>query len=377
MALFLALALLVWLIGWKRGIPRQTRLTAIGLLYVAFAATAVVAPEGSRIRDVLGGSAAEWLAVGGLAGLAAVYAMGLAWIRARVRPENRPESQPENRPAPRPADAAAAPETPPDRLGELEVERYARHIVLREVGGPGQRKLKAARVLVIGAGGLGAPVIQYLAAAGVGTIGVIDDDVVTVGNLQRQVIHSEQTLGQPKVFSARRFVAGLNPHVRLRPYRRRFDANVAPELLADYDLVLDGSDNFDTRYLANRACVRAGLPLVAGAIAQWEGQVAIYDPGRGGPCLECIFPEAPAPGLVPSCAEAGVVGPLPGVIGSLMALEAIKLITGAGTPLRGAMLIFDGLHGETRRISLARRPDCPVCGSGGAAYIPASREETR
>jgi molybdopterin/thiamine biosynthesis adenylyltransferase len=358
MLLFLALAALVWVVGGRRGYSWQPRLTVIGLLYVLFAALAVLVPEGSGLRRVIGGSSGEWLAVGGLAGLAAAYAAGLGWIRSRVRPENRPATP-----------------APTDRLGEIEVDRYARHIVLREIGGPGQRRLKAARVLVIGAGGLGAPVIQYLAAAGVGTIGVIDDDKVTLGNLQRQVIHSELTLGQPKVFSARRFVAALNPHVTLRPYRRRFEAAIAADLLADYDLVLDGSDNFETRYLANRACARAGLPLVSGAIAQWEGQATVYDPARGGPCLECVFPEPPAPGLVPSCAEAGVVGPLPGVVGSVMALEAIKLITGAGTPLRGAMLIFDGLHGESRRIALRRRSDCPVCGSAAPTHIQARPEE--
>ena len=361
MVLFLALAVLVWLAGGRLGYARQLRLTAIALLYVLFAAVAVLVPETAGIRRVIGGSSGEWLAVGGLAGLAAAYAAGLGWIRARVRPENR--------------ETRAAPATPDDRLGEIEVDRYARHIVLREIGGPGQRRLKAARVLVIGAGGLGSPAIQYLAAAGVGTIGVIDDDKVTLGNLQRQVIHSEQTLGQPKVFSARRFVAALNPLVKLRPYRRRFEPGIAADLLADYDLVLDGSDNFETRYAANRACAAAGLPLVSGAIAQWEGQATVYDPARGAPCLECVFPEPPAAGLVPSCAEAGVVGPLPGVIGSVMALEAIKIVTGAGTPLRGEMLIFDGLFGESRRIALRRRSDCPVCGSMAPTHIQARPEE--
>jgi molybdopterin/thiamine biosynthesis adenylyltransferase len=361
MALFLALAILVWLIGWRRKTPRQARLMQIALLYLVFAAAAVLMPDSGPIRRVLGGSAGDWLAVGGLVALAAAYVAGLGWLRGRVRPENRPK------PAdPRPA----APVVPSDRLGEAEVERYARHIVMREIGGPGQRKLKAARVLVIGAGGLGSPVLQYLSAAGFGTIGVIDDDAVSVDNLQRQVIHSEATLGMPKVFSANQAMAGINPHVAVRPYRRRFDAGIAAELLAEYDLVLDGSDNFDTRYLANRACAAAGLPLVAGAIAQWEGQITVYDPARDGPCLECVFPERPAAGLVPSCAEAGVAAPLPGIVGSIMALEALKIVTGAGTPLRGAMLIVDGLHGENRRISLARRHDCPVCGTSRDAYMP-------
>ncbi|MCA8879919.1 MAG: molybdopterin-synthase adenylyltransferase MoeB [Rhodobacteraceae bacterium] len=365
MALFLALAILVWLIGWRRGTPRQARLMQIALLYLVFAAAAVLMPETGPLRRVLGGSAGEWLSVGGLVALGAAYVAGLGWLRGRVRPENRAH----------PA-APAAPAAPSDRLGEAEVERYARHIVMHEIGGPGQRKLKAARVLVIGAGGLGSPVLQYLAAAGFGTIGVIDDDTVSVDNLQRQVIHSEATVGMPKVFSASQAMAGINPHVLVRPYRRRFEPGAAAELLSEYDLVLDGSDNFDTRYLANRACAAAGLPLVAGAITQWEGQITVYDPARGGPCLECVFPERPAAGLVPTCAEAGVAAPLPGVVGSIMALEALKIVTGAGAPLRGAMLIVDGLYGETRRITLARRDDCPVCGTCRDAYMPGRTEET-
>ena len=242
-----------------------------------------------------------------------------------------------------------------------ELDRYARHIVLREVGGPGQKKLKEARVLVLGAGGLGAPALQYLAAAGVGTIGVIDDDVVEVSNLQRQVIHNDARIGQPKVFSARQAMLELNPHIEVLPYNRRFTADIANDLIADFDLVLDGTDNFDTRYLANRAAARAGKPLISGALSQWEGQLSVFDPAQGAPCYECIFPKAPAAGLAPSCAEAGVMGTLPGVVGAMMAGEAIKLITGAGQVMRGDMLIYDALYSETRRMKLSRRVDCPVC----------------
>ena len=219
-------------------------------------------------------------------------------------------------------------------------------------------------VLVIGAGGLGSPALLYLAAAGVGTIGVIDDDVVDSGNLQRQVIHRDAHIGMPKVFSAEAAMKALNPYVTVRPYKRRLTEEIAGALLADYDLVLDGTDNFDTRYLVNRAAVARGLPLVSGALSQWEGQVSVFDPKTGGPCYRCIFPEAPAAGLAPSCAEAGVLAPLPGVIGSMMAVEAIKQITGAGQVLRGEMLIYDALWGETRKIALKRRAECPDCGAG-------------
>ncbi|MGB3553620.1 MAG: HesA/MoeB/ThiF family protein, partial [Jannaschia sp.] len=232
----------------------------------------------------------------------------------------------------------------------------------REVGGPGQRKLRDAKVLVIGAGGLGSPALLYLAAAGVGTIGIVDDDTVSLSNLQRQVIHRDAATGTPKVFSAQATLAALNPHVTVRPYNRRLTAEIAEDLFGDYHLILDGSDSFGTRALVNRAAVATGKPLVAGAITQWEGQVTIYDPAGGAPCMACIFPEAPAPGLAPSCAEAGVIGALPGIVGSIMALEAIKEIAGAGTTLRGALLTWDGLDADARRLKIHRRADCPVCG---------------
>ena len=248
-------------------------------------------------------------------------------------------------------------------FSETELERYARHIVLREIGGPGQKALKEARVLVIGAGGLGSPALLYLAAAGVGTIGVIDEDTVENSNLQRQVIHDDRDIGLPKVRSAADAMRAQNPSVAVRPYARRLTDEIAADLFADYDLILDGTDNFETRYLSNATACALGKPLVSGALSQWEGQVSVFDTARGTPCYQCIFPEAPAPGLAPSCAEAGVLGPLPGVVGSMMAAEAVKVVTGAGTPLRGEMLIYDALYGETRKIALKKRPDCPVCGS--------------
>ena len=181
-------------------------------------------------------------------------------------------------------------------------------------------------------------------------------------NLQRQIIHTDACIGLPKVMSAQAQMQALNPFITVRPYHRRLTDGIADALFAEYDLILDGTDNFDTRYRANRVAARLGKPLIAAAITQWEGQIAVYDPARGGPCLECVFPHRPAPSLVPTCAEAGVIAPLPGVMGAMMALEAIKHLTGAGTPLRGAMLIYDGLHAETRRITTHRRADCPACG---------------
>lgn len=246
-------------------------------------------------------------------------------------------------------------------FSEAELQRYGRHIMLREIGGPGQKRLKAARVLVVGAGGLGSPVLLYLAGAGVGTIGVIDADVVEGSNLQRQVIHADARIGMPKVFSAEVAMRALNPFIEVRPYNRKLTEDVAV-LVGEYDLVLDGTDDFDTRYLINRACVAAGVPLISGALTQWEGQLGLYDPARGGPCYACVFPVQPAPGLVPTCAEAGVAAPLPGIIGAMMAMEAVKHLTDAGETLRGRLMIHDALYAETRVIAVKRRGDCSVCG---------------
>ncbi len=244
-----------------------------------------------------------------------------------------------------------------------ELERYARHIILREIGGPGQQKLRNARVLAIGAGGLGSPALMYLAAAGVGTIGIVDDDVVSLSNLQRQVLHSTDAIGTPKVDSAIAAINRINPHVNVIAHPVRLTAENATGLVRDYDLVLDGSDNFDTRYLVNRTCVALQKPLISAAMSQWEGQISLYDPAHGGPCYECVFPERPAEGLAPTCAEAGVMGALAGVMGSMMAGEAIKQITGAGEVLRGKMMIYDALYGESRKMGLQKRKDCPVCGA--------------
>ena len=242
-----------------------------------------------------------------------------------------------------------------------ELERYARHIVLREIGGPGQQKLLKARVLVIGAGGLGSPALMYLAAAGVGTLGIVDDDEVSLSNMQRQVLHATENVGMAKTESAIEALARINPHVTVIAHPKRLTADNA-DIIADYDLVLDGSDNFDTRYLVNETCVRLKKPLIAAAMSQWEGQISLYDPASDAPCYACIFPEAPADGLAPSCAEAGIMGALAGVMGSMMAGEAIKEITGAGEGLRGQMLIYDALYSDARKMRLKRREGCSVCG---------------
>lgn len=236
-----------------------------------------------------------------------------------------------------------------DALAPDEIERYRRHIVLSEIGGAGQQRLKNASVLVIGAGGLGAPVLQYLAAAGVGHIGIVDNDIVALSNLQRQVIHTTGAIGQQKVESAAAAISAINPHVRVTAFERRFTPDTATQLLAGFDLLVDGSDNFETRYAAADAAEATRVPLVTGAVGRFDGSLTVLKPwetdddGRRNPGYRDLFPEAPPPGVVPSCAEVGIVGALTGVIGTLMAMEAIKLITGAGEPLVGRLLLYDGL----------------------------------
>lgn len=244
-----------------------------------------------------------------------------------------------------------------------EIERYARHIVLREIGGPGQNKLLSAKLLCIGAGGLGSSALLYLAAAGVGQLGIVDDDEVSLSNLQRQILHETDAIGSAKTASAKRTLLRVNPHVDVLEHPFRLDETNVDGLLKGYDLVLDGTDNFATRYLVNAACVRAKTPLISAAMSQWEGQISLYDPANGGPCYQCIFPEAPADGLAPSCSQAGVMGALAGVMGSMMAGEAIKQITGAGQVLRGEILVYDSLYGESRKLKTSRRSDCVVCGT--------------
>ena len=246
-------------------------------------------------------------------------------------------------------------------LTDQELERYSRHILLPEVGGAGQQKLKRARVLVLGAGGLGAPVLQYLAAAGVGTLGIVDDDTVSLSNLQRQVIHSTESVGQPKVESAAESIVRLNPNVAVERHPVRMDEQNALELISRYDLVVDGSDNFAARYMLADACESARVPLVTAAVGRFDGSITVLKPyetdteGRQNPTYRDLFPEPPPEGLVPSCAEAGIIGALVGVIGTLEAMEAIKLITGIGEPLVGRLLLYDGLAARFDTIIYRRR----------------------
>jgi molybdopterin/thiamine biosynthesis adenylyltransferase len=246
-------------------------------------------------------------------------------------------------------------------MSDAELDRYARHIVMPEIGGAGQMRLRGAKVLVIGAGGLGAPALQYLAAAGVGTIGIVDDDTVAASNLQRQVIHRDADLGRAKVTSAAQAIGELNPYVAVNSYNHRLTGEGVEELIGQYDIVLDGTDNFETRYLVNAACVVRATPLVSGALSQWEGQLALFDPAVSGPCYQCVFSDAPKPELAPSCAQAGVFAALPGIIGSLMAAEALKYILSAGSPLRGQMAIYNVLDGQNCVIKTKPRADCPIC----------------
>ena len=242
-------------------------------------------------------------------------------------------------------------------FSEDEVERYARHLVLSEVGGPGQQALKRARVLIVGAGGVGAPAALYLAAAGVGTLGLIDDDVVGLSNLQRQIAFSTPEVGRPKVEAAAARLGALNPHVTVETFQERLNAANAAERIGAFDIVLDGTDDFETRHLVNAACVAAGKPLVSGALGRWSGQVGVF---ARRPCYQCLVPDIPPD--AETCARVGVVGALAGVIGSMAALETIKLIVGAGEALAGRLLIYDGLAGTARTARIAADPGCPVCG---------------
>lgn len=249
-------------------------------------------------------------------------------------------------------------------FSEEQIERYARHIILPEVGGEGQAKLLQSRVLVIGAGGLGSPLLLYLAAAGTGTLGVVDDDFVDLSNLQRQVIHGTGRIGAAKVESARETLGEINPEVTLVTHQTRLNAENALELIADYDLVADGSDNFATRFLVNDACYLAKTPLVSAALLRFEGQISTFKAYLGGeePCYRCIFPEAPPPGLIPTCAEGGVLGAVAGAMGSIQAVEVIKELLGIGESLSGSLVLYDALTTTFRKIKVKPDPECPLCG---------------
>jgi adenylyltransferase/sulfurtransferase len=251
---------------------------------------------------------------------------------------------------------------PLPQLSNEEIKRYSRHLIMPEVGVDGQRRLKAGSVLCIGAGGLGSPAAMYLAAAGVGRIGVVDFDVVDFSNLQRQIIHGTSSVGRSKLASAKDRLHDINPHIQIDTYEAALSSENALELFKPYDVILDGTDNFPTRYLTNDACVLLGKPNAYGSIFRFEGQASVFAT-KEGPCYRCLYPEPPPPGLVPSCAEGGVLGVLPGIIGVIQATEAIKLITSIGEPLIGRFLIYDALRMRFRELKLRKDPDCPVCGT--------------
>lgn len=350
MLFVLIIAATVWGIGHFLKAPITARLYMLGLLYVAVLGIQIALPPDAPLRAMTGESPGQWLLLGAAVVVVLLYRAVLNRVRGRAEALQSERA------------AQSAQTHPKGPFSDEELERYARHITLPDIGGGGQLALKNAKVLVVGAGGLGAPALLYLAAAGVGRIGVIDPDTVDVSNLQRQVIHTDAGQGMPKVFSAQRAIAALNPHVEVRPYHRALTEDIAETLFAEYDLILDGTDSYTARALVNRAAVACGRPVIGGAISAWEGQITLYDPAGGAPCLSCVFPEAPAPGLAATCAETGVIGALPGVVGAMMALEAVKEITGAGEGLRGRMVIYDALHADTRIVRLRRSPDCPVCG---------------
>ena len=343
MLTILALMAAIWFLGGVLGLPKRLRALACGLLWFAVVLAHIVLPETAGLRQATGGRVEPWLVLGGAGALIFGYRRLLSRLRAKARPVPV-------------AEASAAP------FSGVEVSRYSRHLLLREIGGPGQLRLKKAKVLIVGAGGLGSPAVMYLAASGAGHIRLIDHDVVELSNLQRQIAHADGRLGMKKATSARLAALAINPHVEVVDDLRRLDEEIGRALIAEADLVLDGTDNFDTRYLVNRLCAEAGKPLISAAVTQWEGQISLYHPAAGGACFECLFATRPAEGLAPACAEAGVAAPLVGVVGSMMALEAVKHITGAGEGLLGKLMIYDGLYGETRLMRAKRRPGCKACG---------------
>ncbi len=246
-------------------------------------------------------------------------------------------------------------------LTDTQIQRYARHVILDGVGGKGQEKLLRSKVLLIGAGGLGSPAALYLGAGGVGTIGIVDFDVVDISNLQRQIMHSTATIGTPKVDSAEQSLRALNPDVTVQKYNVRLTSDNIMDVIKDYDIVIDGTDSFPARYLINDACVLSKKTNIYGSIFKFEGQATVFSTPDG-PCLRCLYPEPPPPGLVPSCQEAGVFGVLPGFIGMIQATEAIKLLLGIGRPLIGRMVLYDALRMEVRQVKVHKDPECPVCG---------------
>ena len=341
---FLSCLIFAWFLAGYLGMSQNLRAIYVVLLLVGILGALVLIPETHSFSIRMGGWA-PWATISFIFGVTFLFRLFISALRNKSNKINF-------------TDVQAA-----DEFSNHELERYSRHILLKEFGGLGQRRIKDSRVLIIGAGGLGAPIIQYLAASGVGTIGIIDHDKVSLSNLQRQVIYLTNQVGEQKVFSAADAIYKLNSNVNVRPYNRRLNSEIAEEIFSEYDVIVDGTDNFETRYIANAAATTTKKPLVSGALSQWEGQVSVFAPHQGGPCYACVFPTPPKDGLALTCSEGGVFSPLPGVVGSVMAVETLKILSQSGETLLGQMFIYDGLRGESRKIKLKPIKKCPVCSS--------------
>ena len=338
----LSLLILAWFLAGYLGVSQNLRATYVGILLAGILGVLVFIPETHSFSIRMGGWA-PWATISFIFGVVFLFRLFISALRNKSNEIYF-------------ADVQEA-----DEFSNHELERYSRHIILRELGGLGQRRIKDSKVLIIGAGGLGAPIIQYLAASGVGTIGIIDHDKVSLSNLQRQVIYLTNQVGEQKVFSAADAIYKFNNNVNVRPYNRRLNSEIAEEIFSEYDVIVDGTDNFETRYIANAAATTTKKPLVSGALSQWEGQVSVFAPHQGGPCYACVFPTPPKDGLALTCSEGGVFSPLPGVVGSVMAVETLKILSQSGETLLGQMFIYDGLRGESRKIKLKPIKKCPVC----------------
>ena len=334
--------LFAWFLTGYLGVSLNLRASGIFIVLIIIVGTLFLIPETNSFSVQMGGWA-PWATISFIFGLTFLFRLFIGVLRKKSN-NNHLDDANES-----------------DEFSNHELERYSRHIILKELGGLGQRRIKDSSVLIIGAGGLGAPVIQYLAASGVGTIGIIDHDKVSLSNLQRQVIYPTKQVGEQKVFSAVDAIYRLNNNVNVRPYNRRLNSEIAEQIFSEYDVVVDGTDNFETRYISNSAAVITKKHLVSGALSQWEGQVSVFAPHKGGPCYACVFPSPPKDGLAVTCSEGGVFSPLPGVIGSVMAVETLKILSHSGNTLSGQMFIYDGLKGESRKIKINPNKKCPIC----------------
>ena len=324
------------------GVRKKIILKIFLTSYIFIFLTIFFLPENNPVRLTLGVSLNEWISISFVFLVILGYIVVLKKIKTRNIVKYSSNSSKKN-------------------MSDVEIERYARHLVLKDIGGQGQQRLRNAKVLVVGAGGLGNPVSMYLAGAGIGTIGIIDNDVVSLSNLQRQILYREHDVGKSKVFATQKNILEINPHIQIKPYNRLLDSRNAQKLISEYDIIIDGSDNLKTRHLVNFACVKEKKPLISGAISQWEGQISLFDPSKNYPCYSCIFPESDKENLTRSCADVGVLSSLPGVIGSLMAVEAIKEITAVGDSLRGKLFLYDAMSCKTIKIQAERNKNCKVC----------------